>query len=193
MLGRMIGAARLNVDTYEDVEHDSGATLQALLVVVLVSISSFVGQLLLGDDSNVVSALVNGITSGIIGWALWALFTWLIGATLLKTAQTEANWGQLARCTGFAQAPRLLNVFLFIPYVGPVIVLAAWVWSFIAMIIAVRQSLDYTSTWRAFFVILLALIPVAIVSWIVFLLTGGVTVEETSAMIVDSVLQVFTL
>ena len=193
MLGRMIGAARLNVETYEDVEHDSGATLQALLVVVLVSISSFVGQLLLGDDSNVVSALVNGITSGIIGWALWALFTWLIGATLLKTAQTEANWGQLARCTGFAQAPRLLNVFLFIPYVGPVIVLAAWVWSFIAMIIAVRQSLDYTSTWRAFFVILLALIPVAIVSWIVFLLTGGVTIEETSAMIIDNVVQVFTL
>ena len=193
MLGRMIGAARLNVDTYEDVEHDSGATLQALLVVVLVSIASFVGQLLLGDDSNVVSALVNGITSGIVGWALWALFTWLIGATLLKTEQTEANWGQLARCTGFAQAPRLLNVFLFIPYVGPVIVLAAWVWSFIAMIIAVRQSLDYTSTWRAFFVILLALIPVAIVNWIVFLLTGGVTVAETSAMIVDNVLQVFTL
>ena len=193
MLGRMIGAARLNVETYEDVEHDSGATLQALLVVVLVSISSFVGQLLLGDDSNVVSALVNGITSGIIGWALWALFTWLIGATLLKTAQTEANWGQLARCTGFAQAPRLLNVFLFIPYVGPVIVFAAWVWSFIAMIIAVRQSLDYTSTWRAFFVILLSLIPVAIVSWIVFLLTGGVTVEEMSASIVNNVLQVFTL
>ena len=27
MLGRMIGAARLNVETYEDVEHDSGATL----------------------------------------------------------------------------------------------------------------------------------------------------------------------
>ena len=193
MLGRMLGAARLNVQTYEDVEHDSGATLQALLVVVLVSISSFVGQLLLGDDSNVVSALVNGITSGIIGWALWALFTWLIGATLLKTAQTEANWGQLARCTGFAQAPRLLNVFLFIPYIGPVIVIVAWLWSFVAMIIAVRQSLDYTSTWRAFFVILLALIPVAIVNWIVFLLTGGVTIEETSAMIVDNVLQVFTI
>ena len=193
MLGRMIGAARLNVETYEDVEHDSGATLQAMLVVVLVSIASVVGQLIGGTDAGVGWIIVSGIIRGVVSWALWALFAWLIGSTLLKTAQTEANWGQLARCTGFAQAPRLLNVFLFIPYVGPVIVLAAWVWSFIAMIIAVRQSLDYTSTWRAFFVILLALIPVAIVNWIVFLLTGGVTVAETSAMIVDNVLQVFTL
>ena len=41
------------------------------------------------------------------------------------------------------------------------------------MIIAVRQSLDYTSTLRAFFVILIAFIPVVILNAIVFVLTGG--------------------
>ena len=193
MLGRMIGAARLNVETYEDVEHDSGATLQAMLVVVLVSIASVVGQLIGGTDAGVGWIIVSGVIRGVVSWALWALFAWLIGATLLKTAQTEANWGQLARCTGFAQAPGILNVFFFIPILGTIIYLVALVWTIMCMIVAVRQSLDYTSSLRAFFVILLALIPVFILNAIVFSLTGGVTVAETSAMIVDNVLQVFTV
>lgn len=195
MIGRMLGAARLNAQTYEEVEHDSGATIQALLVIILVSIASFVGQLLAGDDMNVVAALINGIVWGIIGWALWALFTWLIGSTLLKTDQTEADWGQLARCTGFAQTPRILNVFLFIPILGPILVLVGLVWTIIAMIVAVRQSLDYTSTWRAFFVIVLAFIPVAITSgligWAVWAITGGSDNGETTAFMVNGLLQVF--
>ena len=170
-----------------------GQLLQAMLVVVLVSIASVVGQLIGGTDAGVGWIIVNGIIRGVVSWALWALFAWLIGATLLKTAQTEANWGQLARATGFAQTPGILNVFLFIPILGTIIYLVALVWTITCMIIAVRQSLDYTSSLRAFFVILIALIPVAILNAIVISLTGGVTVAETSAMIVDNVLQVFTV
>ena len=197
MIGRMLGAARLNAQTYEDVEHDSGATIQALLVVILVSIASFVGQLLAGDEMNVAGALINGVAWGIISWALWALFTWIIGSTILKTEETEADWGQLARCTGFAQTPRLLNVFFFIPILGPILALVGLIWTIIAMLVAVRQSLDYTSTWRAFFVILLAFIPVLITSgligWAVWAITGGSDNGETTAMIVNNVLQVFAL
>ena len=196
MIGRMLGAARLNAQTYEDVEHDSGATIQALLVVILVSIASFVGQLLAGDEMNVAGALINGVAWGIISWALWALFTWIIGATILKTEETEADWGQLARCTGFAQTPRLLNVFFFIPILGPILVLVGVVWTIVAMLVAVRQSLDYNSTWRAFFVIVLAFIPVLITSgligWAVWAITGGSDNGETTAMLVNNVLQVFT-
>jgi hypothetical protein len=110
----------------------------------------------------------------------------------LKTEQTEANWGQLARATGFAQTPGIFNVLWFIPVLGGIIYLAALVWTIVCMIVAVRQSLDYTSTLRAFFVILLALIPVAILNAIVLALTGGVDVE-TSGSIVNNVLQVFTV
>ena len=39
----------------------------------------------------------------------------------MKTEHTEADWGQLARCTGFAQTPRILNVLAFIPVVGGLI------------------------------------------------------------------------
>ena len=116
MIGRMLGAARLSVDTYEDVEKDGGATKQALLVVIIVTIASVVGELLGGgEDVEVVRALVVGIIRGVVSWAMWALATWIIGATILRTDKTEADWGQLARGTGFAQTPGILNVLNFIP------------------------------------------------------------------------------
>ena len=120
--------------------------------------------------------VILGAVRGVIAWAVWALFTWIIGSTILKTPETEADWGQLARCTGFAQTPGLLNILVFMPVVGGLIYLAALVWTFVAMMVAVRQSLDYTSTWRAFFVILIAFIPAGIVNVIVFLLTEGADV-----------------
>ena len=62
----------------------------------------------------------------------------------------------------------------FIPVVGGLILLVVFIWSFVAMLIAVRQALDYTSTWRAFFVILIAAIPVIILNVIVLVIIGGV-------------------
>ena len=173
MIGRMLGAALLRAETYEEVEKDSGATLQALLVVVFFSLANVVGKVLGGgEDTDVVGALTVGIAQGLASWAVWALFTWMIGATILKTEKTEADWEQLARGTGFAHTPGLLNVLYFVPTVGGFISLVAFVWTFACMVVAVRQSLDYTSTWRAFFVILLALIPVLILNGIVFLIVA---------------------
>ena len=174
MIGRMLGAARLDVATYEEVESDGKATIQALIVVIVVTVASVVGAMLGGgDDFNVVNALVVGVIRGVVSWAIWALITWIVGTTILNTEATEADWGQLARCTGFAQTPGLLNVFSFIPVVGGLISLAAFVWTFAAMVVGVRQSLDYTSTWRAFAVILIAFIPVVILNAIVYALTGA--------------------
>lgn len=173
MIDRMLGAARLSADTYEEVERDRGATSQALLIVVLVTLASFVGQMLAGEQVDVVRGLVLGVIRGVVSWALWALFTWLIGATILRTEDTEADWGQLARGTGFAQTPGLLNVITFIPAIGLLIALLTFVWTIAGMVVAVRQCLDYASTLRAFFVILLAFIPVLILNAIVFTLTGG--------------------
>ena len=176
MIGRMLGAARLDVATYEEVEADGKATIQALIVVVVVTIAIVIGAMLGGgDDFDVVNALLIGIFRGVASWAIWALFTWIIGATILKTEATEADWGQLARCTGFAQTPGLLHVLSFVPAVGGLIAVVAYLWTFAAMVVGVRQSLDYTSTLRAFFVILIAFIPVGITNVVIYAVTGGNT------------------
>ena len=171
MIGRMLGAARLSSDTYEEVEGDSGATIQALLVVVVVAIATGVGGILSGDRT-LLDGLVFGVVRGIVTWAVWALLALLVGTTILKTEDTEADWGQLARGTGFAQTPGLLNVLIFIPIVGWVIALLALVWQLAAMVVALRQSLDYSSTWRAFFTALIAVIPLLIINGLVYWALG---------------------
>lgn len=160
MLARMLGAARLNVATFEDVESDKGATIQAMMVVVLVSIAIGIGGLVAGV--NPIRDLVAGIIYGLVSWALWALGSFLVGTTILKTPQTHADWGELARTTGFAQTPGLLRVLLFVPAIGPVIVFAAFIWQVVAMTIAIRQALDYEKTLRAFGVVVIVFLVVQV-------------------------------
>ncbi len=175
----MFGAATLNADTYEEVEKDKGATIQALIVVVVVAISAGVGGVLDGEG-DLGRGLAFGAIRGVVSWAVWALVAWIIGTTLLKTEDTEADWGQLARGTGFAQTPGLLNILVFVPTVGGLIVFLTFLWQLAGMVIAVRQSLDYSSTLRAIFVIVIALIPVIIINAIIFwaLGIGGDSSEE---------------
>jgi hypothetical protein len=170
MFQRMIGAAGLNVHTYEQVENDPNATVQAMLVVIIVAIAAGIGGLLaLGDEAvNPIWGLVSGIIGALVRWALWALITFWIGTTLLKTDRTSASWGQLARTTGFAQTPGLFQILAFIPFIGVIIAAIAGLWQLVAMVVAVRQALDYESVWRAIGVVVIGFIIVVIVLAIIF-------------------------
>lgn len=162
LVDRMIGAARLNVETYEEVEADTSATRQALLVVAIVAVATGIGSIGSGGFG-----FISGIVIGLVGWALWVSITYFIGTKFLKTPETHANWGQLARTLGFAQSPGVLKVFAFIPVIGVPIYLAVLIWTLVTMVIAVRQALDFTSTGRAVGVVMLSFIPYAILQSIV--------------------------
>jgi len=163
LLQRMIGAAMLRTGTYEEVEADTSATKQAMLVVVLVSVASGIGNVGVGG----VPALVFGLLAALAGWSFWAWITYFVGTKILPTPETHANWGQLARTLGYAQTPGLFKVFGFLPGIGPFIFFFATIWQLIAAIIAIRQALDYTSTRRAIAVAVIGFIGYAVVTGIV--------------------------
>ena len=164
MIKRMMGAARLDAAIYEEVESDPSATKQALTVVILVALATGIGTFGTGGPAG----LVVGIVAGIGLWALWAWITYFVGTTILKTGETEANWGQLARTLGFAQSPGLLKVVGFIPVLGPWVFTIASIWQLLAMVIAIRQALDFTSTWRAVGVAMVGFIPYVLLISIIY-------------------------
>lgn len=147
MLSRVFRAARLEVSLYEEVEHDTKATRQAALVVIGTSLAAGLGALTEGGWLG----LIIGAVVGLISWVVWAYLNYLLGAKVFREPQTEANWGQLARAMGFASAPRFLMILGLIPVpaLRAFIFIAATIWMWVAMVIAVRQALDYKSTWRA--------------------------------------------
>lgn len=156
---RMLGAAKLDARVYEEVEADSGALGQALGVVVLSSVAAGIGALL--AFGGVVQGLLLGTLVALVGWLVWAFLTWFIGTRLLPEPQTEADLGQLLRTIGFSSAPGVLRVFVFVPVLGALVSIVANIWMLAAMIVAVRQALDYQSTWRA--------VGVCLIGWIVLL------------------------
>ncbi|MCH8017154.1 MAG: YIP1 family protein [Acidobacteria bacterium] len=155
---RMIGAASLDVPTYEEVEADTTATTQAMGVVVLSSLAQGIGFVTQGGGVG----FIVGAIGALIGWIIWAFLVYLIGTKLLPEPQTRSDLGELLRTTGFAAAPGLLRVLGVIPLLGGLIMPAVTIWMLIAMVIAVRQALDYKSTFRA--------VGVCLMGWIVFVL-----------------------
>ena len=144
MIERMIRASRLDVHIFEEVEADTSATRQALSVVLAIA-----------------------------GWAFWAWIVHLIGTKLLPSHSTHADWGQLARTLGFAQSPGIFRVLGLVPVVGNIIFAVASIWMLVAMVVAVRQALDYTSTWRAIAVVLIGFIPYLLLMYMAFALLGA--------------------
>ena len=164
MIKRMMAAARLDTAIYEEVEGDSSATVQAMAVVVLVALATGIGTFRTGG----LVGIVVGIPVSIGLWALWAWITYFVGTTILKTAETKANWGQLARTLGFAQSPGVLKAVGFIPGIGPFFFSIASIWQLVAMVIAIRQALDFTCTWRAVGVAIVGFIPYAVVTYMIY-------------------------
>ena len=169
MVDRMVRACRLDVHIFEEVEADTLATRQALSVVVLVALATGIASL---GTTGIIGLFV-GVVAAIAGWGIWAWIVYLIGTKILPTQATHADWGQLARALGFAQAPGIFRVLGVIPVVGPSILLVVSIWMLVAMVVAVRQALDYTSTWRAIGVVVLGFIPYVLLMYMAFVLLGA--------------------
>ena len=82
-------------------------------------------------------------------WLFWAIATYIVGVYLMPEPQTRTNVGELLRTIGFAATPGILRIFGVVPVVGGTIYVVSTVWMLIAMVIAIRQALDYNSTGRA--------------------------------------------
>ena len=156
---RVVGAARLDAKVYEEVEADPTAMGQAIAVVAASALAAGVGSIGGGATGAVVA-----VVSGIVGWFLWAVVTWLIGTKLLPEAGTRADLGQMLRTIGFSAAPGLLNVLGIVPLLGLLAWVVAAVWQLVAMVVAVRQALDYTSTGRA--------VLVCVIGWVFYLIVS---------------------
>ncbi len=150
---RMMGAAMLDVPTYEEVEADESATGQAAIVVVLAAIAAGIGAIG-GEGSGVIGSIIGSL----IGWALGAGVIYLVGTKLFGGT---ATWGEVLRTMGFAQSPGILRFLGFIPVLGGIIAIVVALWTLVTSIVAIRQALD-VSTGKA--------VVVAIVAWLVMII-----------------------
>jgi hypothetical protein len=165
---RVLGCALLRAESYEEIEADRGATLQAGVVVVLAAAAAGVG----GIANHGAPGILWHAAAQLLGWWIWAYLTWFLGTRLLPGLHTSADPGELLRTTGFACAPGVLRALgLFSPVAGAVF-LVSGLWMLVAMVIAVRQALDYHRTAPALLVCALGFPIYALIQVTSLLLLG---------------------
>ena len=169
----------LDVDTFEEIEHDEKATGQAALVAVvsaiLLALGISIGPVILqpdnlGSGSPILNFLGIAVFA-IIAWLIWSAVTYFIGT---KIFDGEATYGEMLRVTGFGFAPMAFMVFSAIPCIGFAIALIVSIWSLAAVFIAVRSGLDLDFG-RTLFTVIVGWILYAIGMGIVFSMFVGVT------------------
>jgi hypothetical protein len=149
---RFVGAITLDPSAYEEFESDRGAILQAFATVLLASLAEGLAlRAVLGPDSVVLTTVI-----ALMGWVAWAVLTFEVGARILPGARTHSSVGELMRTLGFAAAPGCVAFLALVPGLPMPVLIFSRTWMLLAMIVAVRQALDYTSTWRAVAVCALA-------------------------------------
>ena len=142
---RAIGAARLEVPVFEEIEADRAATGQALIIVVASSLAAGIGL----TSSLYNAPVLHRVMLALLLWVFWAISTYIVGVYLMPEPQTSTSVGELLRTIGFAASPGILRILGMIPGIGGLIYIVSTVWMLVAMVIAIRQALDYRSTARA--------------------------------------------
>lgn len=168
LFNRMLRAAKLESDLYEEVEADESSLKQAIWVVVLASLAAGIALLPEGGFGG----LILGIAAALISWVVWAYLTYIIGTQVLPGENTQSDFKEMLRTLGFASAPGVIRVLGIITAIQGVVMVIANIWMLIAMVIAVRQALDYQHTWRAIFVVLIGFIIQVIIYTLINSLIG---------------------
>ena len=170
LAGRMAGAMKADVRTFEEVEKDPGALGQAVAVIVIAAFAALVGNIyrdgLAGGLGNLIAAL--------IGYAVWTALVVVIGTKLMPEPATRADFAETFRVVGFAASPGVFHVLAIIPFIGPLISMCVNIWVLVVMVVAVRSVLDFTSTARAFVVCLIGFVIYLILYLMVLLPLLGV-------------------
>lgn len=169
LIERMIRAARLDPDLYNEVERDESATPQAAAVVLIVAVCAVLGAAISHDRTH---SLIGAALNGLVGWLIRSFIILIIGRLLGGTA----DLGEVLRALAFAYTPGVLKLFAYVPIVGPLAYIVAGVWAFIATVIAVREAMDF-DTGKAVLTVLLPTI-------ILFILAGAAALLFGLAMLV---------
>ena len=145
---RAFRAAKLDASLFEEVMADPKAMTQAMIAVFLYS--SAVAYGIFGRAG--VARINSAIFITLIGWYIWAFFTYYAATRFFRESQTaieRLDRKSVIRAMGFASAPGVFRLLGFIPGLGMVVFVGSTIWMIVSSTIAVKQALNFESPYRA--------------------------------------------
>lgn len=147
-LNRFVRAARLDVTLYKEIVADPLTLNQAWITVLIYCMAASWGTF--GGVGAVGTNIALACT--LIGWYIWAFFTYFAASRFFRENQRKIDRSErkaVIRAMGFASAPGIIRLLGFIPGLGIIVIAAASIWMIAASSIAVKEALNFESTYRA--------------------------------------------
>ena len=166
---RVVGAMRLDANTFEEIERDPTAMGQAAGVIALSAVSIGLGNLYYGG----ISGILGQVVIALVGYVVWSVLVWVIGTKVMPDPATNADFSETFRVIGFAASPGLLGVITIIPILGWLLLFVIWLWQLAAMVVAVRAVLDYSTLGKAVIVVVIGFLVNMMVTMLLGMLFIG--------------------
>ena len=150
-LNRVYRSIKIEPEVYDEVQKDKKATIAAAAVVVLSSLAAGIGASHLGAVNFFLAPALSLIT-----WFLWAYIVYFVGVKLFPDLKTKTTHSALLRSIGFSSAPGMIRIFGFNEGLMTVTFIGSAIWMLACMVVAVKQTLNYKSLWKALGVVIIA-------------------------------------
>ena len=151
---------KLDKSLYSDNRNFGEAAIYfAGLIMILDGIAGAVAA------STIVKTAIamSGLTA-ILTWLIWGIFIYVIGVKLFSDKQTKVPFKKVLIAVGFAHAPGLIRFFAVTPDLMIPIIFLTQFWIFAGLIIATKQILILKSNFKAFGIVFLSFLIIAILS-----------------------------
>ena len=153
-LNRIFRLVKIDPEVFNEVQKDKNATISAAIVVILSSSAAGIGAASLGASNFLLAPVFS-----LISWFVWAYIVYFVGVKLFPDTKTKTTQFALLRAIGFSSAPGMIRIFGFNEDLMTVTFIGAAFWMLVCMVVAVKETLNYKSLWKAF--------GVVIISWFV--------------------------
>ena len=153
-LNRVFRSIKIDPEVYDEVQKDKSAALSAAIVVVISSLAAGIAARQLGASNFILAPILS-----LLSWFVWAYIVYFVGVKLFPDPKTKTTHAALLRAIGFSSAPGIIRVFSFSPELMTVTFIGSALWILACMVVAVRQTLNFRSLWKA--------LGVVIMSWFV--------------------------
>ena len=106
---------------------------------------------------------MSGLTA-ILTWFIWAILIYVLGVKIFPDKQTKVSFKKVLTAVGFAHAPGLLRFFAVTPELMIPIIFITQFWIFAALIISIRQILNFKSNLKSFGIVFLSFLIIVLLS-----------------------------
>jgi hypothetical protein len=140
------GALGLDPAAFRAIEQSDHGLRQALVILLLAGASETLGQSVVLVINRVSRgrfflALLLGGAELIVEALIWIVSVWILGGVL---ARPRPPFFDAVRVIGLAYAPLVLGIFIFFPYVGPLIGRLLRLWVLLAAVVGISVVFGVT-------------------------------------------------